>query len=266
MMRWMCAHSVIIEHVDNSHEEYERIFEEIAAIEKRLASSISHKVYKLTFLQLKVTDNDAMELNKTKVTDAGNSDFLGYAIVINLTIRGRLKRSYIFEAIIRDLSPGENFGRNALLPIKVPSHYLHVKKLFNCFVLAKAKNYQIAGTFFRQQNSITNVCAHACVLMMLNNCKESVALITCEDINRIIGMDHENRALVINEQYGSNDHATEEGISTWELCKKVFPHFGFKTDNYDQKDFREFLYGFIESGYPALLTFSTPRGAHVVAV
>ena len=266
MMRWMCVRSIVIERVDNSFEEYESICQEIAAIEKRLSCEVSQEIYKLTFLQLEIVDDETIEAKSGKIRCAATSDFLGYAIVINLTFHQRFKRSYIFQAVIRELSPWDCALGNAALPSKLPSLYLHVKTQFNCFVLGKSRNYQIVGTFFRQQNAITNVCAHACALMMLNNCKETTGLITCEDINRIIGMDHENRALVIKEEYGSNDRATEEGISTWELCKKVFPHFGFKPDNYDQKDFGEFLYGFIESGYPALLTFSTPRGAHVVAV
>jgi hypothetical protein len=266
MMRWMQVQSVVIESIDASFVEYERISQEFASIEKRLSSKIEPEVYKLTFLRLKIDDSAATELKSRKVSDAANDDFLGYAIVVNLVIKGHLQKSYIFEAIIRDLFPCENTAVKAVLPASLPSHFLHVRRQFKCFVVGKYKDYNLIGSFFRQQNTITNVCAHACALMMLNNCNEIEPLVTCEDINRILGVDHEKRALIINTEYGNNDYATEDGIGTSELCEKVFTHFGFKPYKYNQIGFREFLYGFVESAYPALLTFSTPRTAHVVAV
>src|SRR2546428_9608406 len=115
MMRWMSARSVVIENVDKSFQQHEQIFQEIDAITKRLSCKILYEIYKLTFLHLLIDDSETIEAKTSKVTSAANGEFLGYAIVVNLTFRERFKKSYIFEAIIRDLSSSRNDWDNAVL-------------------------------------------------------------------------------------------------------------------------------------------------------
>src|ERR1019366_6241485 len=87
MMRWMAFQSVVIEDLDGPFEETERIFQEIAAIRKRLACTISTDIRKLTFLQLRIRDEESMEEKIGKVNAALDNDFLGYVIVVNPTIK-----------------------------------------------------------------------------------------------------------------------------------------------------------------------------------
>ncbi len=274
MMRRMDAKSIVVEQVDESFVEHERISIEIAAVERRLARKITSEIYKVTFLKLRIDNETESELNREAVLAALDDHFLGYAIVINLSLEENTRKSYIFEAVIRNLQPS-GIDSNASVPQSMFGYYLHVQREFHCHVLQQCKPYKLIGTFFAQQNTITNVCAHACALMMLNNCDEITPLLSFEDINRVLGIDHEERAQTVNCRYGDNERATHEGLSSLEL-EKVFRYYGFKPYKQtflkeNQRYFREFIYGFIESGYPALLTFTTPSPSneiigHVVAV
>jgi hypothetical protein len=78
------------------------------AVEKRLSRKVSRTIYKVTFLRLRIDDKNSPELKKSKVLAAIKDDFLGYAIIVNLALQEHLKKSYVFEAIIRDLFPWKN--------------------------------------------------------------------------------------------------------------------------------------------------------------
>jgi hypothetical protein len=110
--------------------------------------------------------------------------------------------------------------------------------------------------------------------MMLNSCSEIDQIITCEKVNQLIGVDHRQRMLEVEPGWGDNLGATHKGLDTMELVK-VFRHYGFRTYRqsykHEQRNFREFLYGFVESGYPALLNFTVSRehggvGLHALPV
>jgi hypothetical protein len=268
MTRHMGVKFAVVELIDKTFVEHAKISEEIAAIEMRLSGKVSTEIYKVTFLKSAVK-------NENDVLSVLDNDFLGYAIIINLTVNSGATKSYIFESIIRDLSSVEISSPQKGKPGPPSNHFLHVKKAFTCSVLKNHPYKILQGTFFCQQSSITSVCAHACALMMLNNCTEVSTLITFEDINHLLGIDHLNRMQTVHSRYGNNERATHEGLTSLEL-EKVFKHFGFVPyrqtfENIKQRYFREFIYGFIESGYPALLTFTTispnnDLSAHVVAV
>jgi hypothetical protein len=266
VMRWMQVNSVVIEDVDKAYPEYKHLYVEVEAIRRRLQCTVEARFDKLTFLRTKLGGHDTLPSKVEMVMTAENADFLGYAVIVSILIQGRIAKNYIFEAVIRDFSPAEAATANGVLPEKFPSHYLHVKKVFMCRTLRVDREYTILGTFFCQQNSITNVCAHACALMMLNNCKELTTPITFEDINNIIGLDHEGTALIVDGCYANNDQARLEGVDNNVLVDHVFPHFGFEAQKFNGSAFRDFLYGYVESGYPALLTFSTTKSPHVVAI
>lgn len=220
MMRWMSAQSVVVEMVNREFDEFGRIYQEVTAIEKRLGSKVKWEARKLTFLRQKIEESDHLDAKATIVIKASDDAFLGYVIVVNLVINNYLKKTFVIESVTRDLFPRKATLEDAALPTNPPIYYLHVKKKFECQVLQRRKQYALVGAFFRQQNSITNVCAHACAVMMLNNCKEISELVTCEDINDILGIDHQKRLLEINKHYSVN-YGGEKGVDTTELREKI---------------------------------------------
>jgi hypothetical protein len=155
------------------------------------------------------------------------------------------------------------------------NHYLHVKKRFPCTV-GNDLSYSIPGTYFRQANRITNVCAHACAVMMLNNSGSISGIVTAEEVNKTLGYDQTTRRLRITADYLTTEEDLPSGLGLREL-EGVFFEYGFAPDKRqfgtveEQKRFRSFIYGFVESGYPALLSFNTHEGTedeigHVVPV
>lgn len=259
LMRKMGAQTVVRESVDSRSPEWQRLSVELAALRTRVAAPMPARTIKITFLLKPAsTISDLHAL--------ADEDFLGYAVVVDLELAQGQFFSYIFESVIRE--PGIRVpsadGGVAWLPLL--NNYLHVKKTFNSTV-AVEKCYALCGTFFCQQNTISSVCAHACAAMVLNNAPGTNGIVTCEDINAILGIDHKKRKL--KTTVGSNQSATHEGLTTMEL-EAVFQNFGFSTYGHDfrgenRKLYRDFLYGFVESGYPAILAFSTADGQNKIS-
>lgn len=265
LMRRMRAQRVIIEDLDPEAREWGRIFTELQAIRKRVGRNLpSVIVRKFTFTQSQFNDVE-------RIGALPEEDLLGYAILITIEFGPSSFHSYILESVIR--APGRRVevpGRDEPWE-PILNNYLHVKKSFPCHIGTDAKpmrEYNLVGSFFCQQNQITGVCAHACAAMVLNNCKELAGIVTSEDINRIVGIDHENKML--NTDWASNSRGTHEGLSEIEI-QAVLQSWGFEVTRLtfgqgDIGNYREFLYGFVESGYPALLGFTTAVSHHIVPV
>jgi hypothetical protein len=151
----------------------------------------------------------------------------------------------------------------------LPNHYLHVKKQFPAAV--GNEDYTISGVYFRQQNNITNVCAHASATMMLNNASLPLGIITAEDINKLLGFDHKKKKFKISEGCVSKKENLPAGLGMPQLSA-VFRHYGYEPfllefdDENKQRKFRSFIYGFIESQYPALLTFGSHEGSSAAVI
>jgi hypothetical protein len=153
--------------------------------------------------------------------------------------------------------------------------YISVMREFK--IKIGGENLSIFGTYFCQQNSITNVCAHACTLMMLNNMKGSSKLLYAEDINQLLGIDHEHRRQEVSpDGLADNTYATHDGLFQREI-KRVIREYGYRPYIFEESNaavgagYRENIYSFIESGYPALLMFDYIDGdgkqtSHVVAI
>jgi hypothetical protein len=208
-----------------------------------------------------------------------NSAFLGYVIIVNIAFGGSAYWTYIFEAVTRELSISIPGGR--WLP--QPNFYLHVKNRFPCTVGA-TRNYSLVGSYFSQQNEITNVCAHACAVMMLANCPFTKDIVAAETLNEILGFNHDSNKLAVgltvpNDPTNSSNKEIRLGSEgpEWEHLKKIFHYFRYSSHLYEfktsthQHRFRSFLYGFVESRFPAVLAFcprlqSKKDLQHVVAV
>lgn len=271
IMRFMNAETLITETLNEKCSEWGRFRQEEAAMRLRLGGQLTGKIHaiKFTFLR-KRAENEKALAELAQATAKGEEDvFLGYAIVVNIPVKLGVW-SFVFESVVRELGIWNGAGQWQPLPY----HYLHVKKDF--YGQVGNVDYKIRGTYFRQQNSITNVCAHSCVTMMLNNASLPHAIVTAEDINAFLGYDHDKRKFRINENCIGEKEDFPAGPGIPQL-KGVFKNYGYEPhllefdDENKQRKFRSFLYGFVESQFPALLTFGSHEGStdevgHVVPV
>jgi hypothetical protein len=265
-MRKMGAQTVIVDELGQGCTEWDRVLQEISGVRARLGTTMPDPlVQKLTFAQAEITDTKGLQA-------LPDESFLGYAILVHLNTPAGAAVSYILESVVCELGlprPGDGYlqDRKPLL-----NNYLHVKGVFRCEV-GRDRQYELCGSFFCQQNTITSVCAHACAVMVLNNALGGSRIVTAEDVNRCLGVDHRSRRLQCD--LAPDRHGTHLGLTPVEL-QYVFRAFGMEPYwmsflGEHRRFYRDFLYSFVESGYPALLCFTTSRpgqepAAHVVPV
>jgi hypothetical protein len=274
LMRKMGASTIITEEITPKSFDWPRVLEELTSIEVRLQRKVPYNIQKFTFLLPSLVDPNlasSIPIKATHLSSCKENDFLGYAIIINLELIPSIFKSYVFESVIRENGFADISSASKNIWRSCQDYYLHIKRRFSATV-CEEKTYNITGTYFCQQNTLTSVCGHACAAMMLNNCKSnsSSKIVTCQRINDLLGIDQVKRMGTVKSAWGTNDKATHAGLSFVEL-EKIFRQFSYTpyrlnfTSGESQRHYRPFLYGFIESGYPALLSFLTGSYQHVVA-
>ncbi len=255
LMRKMDVHSCVIEDLSSSYSD---ISDECSALKTFYGQEIELIAYRITFIAEEITS-----LSQLPSVKADN--FLSSAIIINFTnpATGNWK-SYLFSAIVAlpRINNHEKFGTIPLM-----NNYVHIFKTFPCEVSMSDSDmyrFQISGTFFCQQNSVTSVCAHATLCMTINNMNlPSVGIISPEHINKIIGIDHNA------VRFGK--HPSKEGLSKEEILK-VLEQYGLAitwTDFFENPnvEYNDYIYRYLESRCPVLLVFSTSgTTSHIVPV
>jgi len=265
VMRKFGAESIVVEGITASSEEATRMKVEQEAIKRRLGAGTTFKVYKLTFLD-ETLNPQITEVELHAASERGC--VLGYVVVVNVISEKGPIRNYVFESVIRELGCRLSVGeRNSWQPLN--GHYLHVKRKFKCWLVGK--DFPLEGSFFAQQNGITSVCAHACLVMMLNNVTKTGEIVSSEDINKFLGINHSTTKFRVDlpGAGADNNNASHVGLTAQDV-KDVVEKYGYEFHLRDfqglkRPKFREFIYGFIESSFPALLSFRTGTNAHVVA-
>jgi len=248
-MRKMGTAGIIIEKITTGTDAALEM--EQKAITQRLGADTRFESFKITFLDVYPIGTQNLDTNFL------DNHVLGYVTIINVHHLQRIIRSYVFDSVIREL--GCKSPENCWQPLS--GHYLHVQRSFLCR-LADAE-YNLTGSYFTQQNGITSVCSHACLCMMLNNSQHMDLIVHSEDINHRLDIDHATHKIYVRiANVAVNNGVTYKGPTVGELIK-VAKHYGFDTHIRPLKspiegpNFREFVYGFIESGFPALFSFGT---------
>lgn len=247
LMRKMNVETAIVEDIDSNYPE---IKEECAALNLRHPGDISElKAFRITFVSEKLNTIE-------EIVGLDNDKFLASVIIINFQVNGTWT-SYIFRAIVTiPKIKSENKDKSLL------NNYIHVFKAFPCEIKisdSSTHTFNIVGNYFTQQNNATSVCGHASLCMALNNLTDFGSVITTEDINKALGVDHSTF------KFGSGTGLSIENI------RNSLTHFGMK---YSETDFRynnvfeydEKIYRYVESGLPVLLIFTTKNQLHVITV
>lgn len=259
LMRLMGVETAVIEQLRPSAKEYARFQLEADAIKVRIGNR-KITANKFTFLRRSVTNKLELKSAHADAKRGADDIFLGYIIIVNVAI-GNGTWGYIFESVIREIGSWDE-GQKQWKQLQ--NHYLSIQRLFECQV--GTLDYDMRGSYFRQQNSITNVCAHACASMMLSNLSGQNEIVSAEQLNHFLNIDQRSKkfrlipkVLAGLELAGRRDL---KGVKTPKL-KQFFASHGYEAYDIkfgtpiEQRGFRSFLYGFVESQFPAFLSFKT---------
>jgi hypothetical protein len=250
----MNVRTAVAEELEADHTA---IKDEIEALNTYLSGKTELKSYRLTFI-----DRDVDDLSK--VAGLPDSDFLASAILINYKNTEGKWKSYVYRAVV---AVPKIYSSSPPLPLL--NTYLHVTNAFPCEVRINddvLHKFVVTGTYFGQQNGVTNVCSHAALTACLNNAAFlRLPPITPESINKILNIDHATVRFGkgLSERGGLNAVEFETVLKAYNVERFWFDFFEYPLIPYNQV-----IYNYIESGCPVILAFTTenPYNLHVVTV
>ncbi|MDR0602948.1 MAG: hypothetical protein LBG80_01425 [Bacteroidales bacterium] len=194
--------------------------EETEALAKSKQNYKTSKIYKFSFFK------------KDKTPQILQDSFIGYAVFKIDYFQNEPSIGYVFESV---LPPPRTSIQNS---------FLHCKRTYNV-TNSLGNNFEVTGTLYAQQSVHSFVCAHVALRTVLS-CILPEGDITYSRIANLAG-----------SRKGLNDGAIEHVLTGLNL------HYQKDTivpDNPDcsispDSDFMKTMYGYIESGNPALLGF-----------
>lgn len=188
--------------------------------------------------------------DEARLQRADSEAFLGRATVINYMPPGRPFLTYVLESLFRiprlRRTPDERDD-------ELLNNYVHTRRCFDVNVLGKT--FPLTGVYYCQQNSFTSVCAHACLKMALNSIDQPNR-VTTRNINQKLGLSAPVGGLSLDQ---INQILDDFGLQP----------FVFSAEPGAQPDwYIPALYSVVESGFPALLVFTTAKQgeSHIVPV
>jgi len=169
---------------------------------------------------------------------AAPSDFIGYAIFKSDRFTGLLRpQDHIYESVMPPIRLAEQ------------NNFIHCRRTYA--VQTAAGGQSVSGVLYAQQNDLTFVCAHVAMRTALA-CLLPDGDISYARMNGLVGVDHQAR--LVGEGAGLSPDDLEAiltglGITHEKIIHE--PSQGLDLPTEFQRD----LYGFIESGCPALVGF-----------
>jgi hypothetical protein len=174
-----------------------------------------------------------------RLRSASDDDFLGYAVLKTDRLRDDI-RTRVFESVIRTSDRPNNFVRG--------------QQRWQCII--NDKNFHVSGYLFAEQNGFTNVCAHVALRTLIARFRPDQEL-TYRSMNNLIQVDH------VSKKVGSDEDA--HGLSSSEITS-ILKSAGIRSyvREFGSKNrigtFQHFVYGSVESGFPAIIFFGTTHG------
>ena len=225
--------SIVVEHLSNPQDIQEEN-EDIKSL-CPLFDSETSKCVRLSFFSARVS-------SVTDLAEIDPSAFLGYAIY---------KEDKVPPT--PDICPeGYNKGRiyeSVLKPSRHDNNFVHGAPPWDCRV--GDCFFPIEGYLYAQQNTITNCCAHVALRTVATRFTHDD--ITYRQINDLVKK--------FREIHNGPDSPPGQGLTNEEICY-VLDHLGAKTFVGDYTNlnpppvaYQKYLYGAIESGFPAILIF-----------
>jgi len=177
-MRKMSVRTLVLEDLSRKGE----LATEARAVAKRCTRKVDFKASRLSFFSRPIT--------KESLPYATDEEYLGYAVFVSVTLPDGTDRQYVYESVITE--PCFHTQTDSEFAHALPAHYVHCVRHYSGFV--GKYRFGLTGSFFSQQNNLTHVCAHAALRWLLNNLPERAEeIISYEEINRDLGIDHSKR-------------------------------------------------------------------------
>lgn len=217
-------HSLLIEEI--AEADCGLLAEENAALRSRQPEFQSAVVHRLSFFRC---PND-----RTPTP----SDFIGYVIVKTDTFAGQPKpKDHVYESVLPSFRQAEQ------------NNFIHCARRYG--VNTSIGTFAVTGVLYAQQNVLTFVCAHVSLRSALAAILPE-ADVTYARLNALAGVDHQTRK--VGEGRGLNPRDIEAilngvGIPFEKIVHEPRQQLDLPTE------FQRDLYGFIESGCPALIGF-----------
>jgi len=224
--RTLGAKTMVLERLDSASAEDLR--EEQEDLRSHFGSDVASRVWRLSFFAKAFAKEGDLE-------HVDGDQFLGYAILKEDKRDGLGATHSIYESVVRPSRRENNFIRGS--------------QRWECRV--GSRPFSISGYLYAQQNGTTNSCAHVA-------CRTAVARfhpdgdMTYRQMNRVAGVDPAKGG---------------DGLTTTQMVQ-ILESAGARCIDADYTDadyttaasgrppsFQRYVYGSVESGYPALLCF-----------
>ncbi len=214
--------------------------EENEDLRKRNADFLSSKAYRLSFFTREFS-------TKHGLTTATDQEFIGYAILKKDVAPsfGTVRR--VYESVIRSSRHDNNFVRG--------------QQLWTCS--AGGRQFCVRGYVYAQQNGLTNVCAHVALRTVAARFHTNGDM-SYREMNNVLGIDH-----VAMKTGGATGLTTQQMVQVLEAAGARCFQADYSQPTTNPPPFQKYVYGSIESGFPAILIFGTtdPSGnLHAVPV
>jgi len=221
--------------------ESKDLLEENEDIDETYSDFSGSRTFRLSFFR---TPIDTIE----KLSLLSDNELIGYAIIKEDSFDSKRQReSRIYESVVR--CPD------------APNHF--VKREPVSIVRVGKKLFRIRGHLYAQQNGTTNCCGHVAVRTVIASAGQRE--MSYRKMNQILGLPSETRN-------------GGDGIDTAEMVK-ILRSAGvrcFVADYRPRKKkalppapFQKYVYGSVESGYPAIISFQTrddPVSFHAIPI
>ncbi len=207
-------------------EDADDLCEENADLKKRFQNFSDSKAFRLSFFS-------AAFHSERELTDIGNSDFIGYAIIKCDDLPSGFNGTRVYESVL----PTSRHDNN----------YIKGEQEWACYIAGNPMT--VKGYLYAQQNGATNVCAHVALRTVAARFHKDGDMTYGEmnrllniDVTRINGLNQEQMVQILEAagahcikiEYNANDPKTNQ-----------------------LPPFQKYLYGSIESGFPAIICFGT---------
>jgi len=181
--------------------------------------------------------------------DITDNEFIGYAIVKNDTLPSGGGCLRVYESVVRLSRHPNNIARGT--------------QRWDCTVAGHS--FRVIGYLYAQQNNMTNVCAHVALRSAAARFHPSGDM-SYGEMNSLVGIDH------IKKKAGGKDG---EGLTPSEMVTILekagatcfVGDFTIPVSGSITLPFQKYVYGSVESGFPAIVMFGTtdtPVSYHVV--
>lgn len=220
--------------------EPEDLREENEDLRTRNPDFKSSVAYRLSFFTAKFTTRQRL----FRLTDG---EFIGYVVVKEDSAPSFGERRRVYESVIR--------------PSRLVNNFVRGGQNWPCQV--GGKTFRVNGYLYAQQNTLTNVCAHVALRTAAARFHPNGDM-SYREMNQLLGIDH-----VKVKMGGGNGMTTQQMQRVLEAAgAKCFPA-DYSNPSANPPPFQKYIYGSIESGYPAIVIFGTtaPDGSlHAVPI